>query len=212
MRKLCLVFLSILICTSVFAQKDNLYLYKLPDKNHKIKIKPGAWIEIHQKSFTPDSIRIDRSISGELNFALNDSINMMVKEINTSTMLDSVLRKQITITGKKWPKEAYKSESYALDNIRLIRYQNRTAHVFTKIGTNLLIASLLTATIVAPLASINYNDGTFNMDTYKSVLIAGGIGFVVSIPILIFSQKKYIHLEKGKFKPKKKRYTHIKPM
>ena len=214
MKKLLLLSLSVLICFSVYSQNNDLLLFKLPDKKQTIKIKPGAWLSLNQKSFTTDSLRINTTISGTLNFAANDSINMMVEYISTSHELDSALIQQIVIYRKGgWPYEAFKSESYSLSNIDMLRYQNKSAHVFREIGEYLMVASVITAAVVAPLVSIDYKNGTFNMDTYKSVLIAGGIGIGVSIPILIFSQKKYVNLkEGGKTKCNRKVYTYIKPL
>jgi len=213
MKKLFLLSLSLLICFSVYSQNNDLLLFKLPDKKQTIKIKPGAWLYFSKQSFTPDSLRINTSITGNLNFAANDSINMMVEVIRTSHKLDSALLKQIVISKGGWPYEAFKSESYALSNIDMLLYQNKSAHVFTKIGTYLMVASLITVAVAAPLVSIDYKTGTFNMDTYKSVLIAGGIGVGISIPILIFSQKKKVNLkEGGKTKCTRKVFTHIKPL
>ena len=213
MKKLFLLLLSVLICFSVYSQNNDLLLFKLPDKKQTIKIKPGAWLYFSKKSFTPDSLRINTSITGKLNFAANDSINMMVEVIRTSHELDSALTKQIVISRGGWPYEAFKSESYSLSSIDMLRYQNKSGHVFTKIGSYLMVASLITVAVAAPLVSIDYKTGTFNMDTYKSVLIAGGIGVGISIPILIFIQKKQVNLkEGGKTKCTRKVYTHIKPL
>lgn len=212
MKKLLLLSLGALICFSVYSQKNDLILFKLPDKKQTIKIKPGAWINFYQNSYTPDSLAIYKSITGRLDFAQDDSITVMVEEINTRFQLESELIKNVIITGKERPYKAFKSASYPLSSVNTLRYQNKSGEVFTKIGSYLIVASLVTLAAVAPLVSIDYKTGEFNMDTYKSVLIAGGIGFGVSIPILIFSSKKYVHLDKSKSKCVKKFYTHIKPL
>ncbi|NQT76105.1 MAG: hypothetical protein HQ565_00215 [Bacteroidetes bacterium] len=212
MKKLLLFTISLLICFSVYSQNKDLLLFKLPDKKHTLKIKEGAWISISQRSFGADSLIMQESVRGKLNFASSDSVNIMVKEISTSFKLDSVLTKQIIIRGKSWRYEAFKSESYPLSNISTLRYQNKSGHVFTEIGTYLFFASLLTAAVAAPLVSIDYKEGTFNLDTYKSVVIAGGIGIGISIPILIFSQKKKVNFENGKTKCTRKVYTYVKPL
>lgn len=211
MKKTLLLILSILICCSVYAQNDDLILFKLPYKKQTKKIKTGARISFYQQSFGPDSLRTHLSISGKLNFATPDSINIMVERISSTFELDSVLKKEMILSRGGWPLKAFKSESYPLSGINMIRYQNRSGHVFTKIGIYLMVASLVTAAVAAPLASINYKDGTFNMDTYKSLVIAGGAGVVISIPILIFSQQRYVNLKHGKTKSKKKVYSHMKP-
>jgi len=213
MKKVLLFTLSVLICFSVYAQNNDLLLFKLPDKKQTIKIKPGAWISLQQKiSFTPDSLRISNSITGKLNFAGTDSINMMVNEIRTYYEMDSSITKQIVISGKGWPFETYKSDSYPISDISMLRYQNKSGHVFSEIGKYICLASIITVAVVAPLVSIDYKNSTFNMDTYKSVMIAGTVGIGISIPILILSQKKYIHLEGGKTKHTRKVYTHIRPL
>jgi len=197
----------------MYAQNNDLLLFKLPDKKQTIKIKPGAWISLQQKiSFTPDSLRIRNTITGKLNFARTDSINMMVNQIRTYYEMDSCITKQIVISGKGWPFETFKSDSYPISDISMLRYQNKSGHVFSEIGKYICLASIITVAVVAPLVSIDYKNKTFNMDTYKSVMIAGAVGIGISIPILILSQKKYIQLEGGKTKHTRKVYTHIKPL
>lgn len=211
MKKIFVLIFSLAICFSVYAQNKDLLLFKLPDKHHTIKIKPGAWISFTKKSFTLDSLKIHKTISGKLNFAINDSINVRVEKMHTRIKLDSVLTKQITISDGDWPAQAFKSESYAVSNMCSLRYQNRSGRIFSKISSHLLWVSIVTAAVVAPLVSINYKEGTFNMDTYKSVVMAGGIGIGVSIPILLFSNKKSITLEPCKTECTRKVYTLVKP-
>lgn len=210
MKRTLLLILSILICCSVYAQNEDLMLFKLPDKKHTKKIRSGARISLYHQSFTPDSSKTFMTIEGNLNFATADSVNMMVKMISNTYELDSVLKKRTILSRGGFPLKAFKSESYPLSDINMILYQNKSSQVFTKIGTYLLVASIVTAAVAAPLASINYKDGTFNMDTYKSMVIAGGAGIVVSIPILIFSQQRYVNLKQGKTKRRRKVYTYVR--
>jgi hypothetical protein len=49
---------------------------------------------------------------------------------------------------------------------------------------------LLIILLVAPLASINYSKGTFDFDRYKTIVITGGIGIGISIPMLVLSGRK----------------------
>ncbi|MEN8224617.1 MAG: hypothetical protein ABFS05_04580, partial [Bacteroidota bacterium] len=195
MKKIFVLIFSLSICFSVYAQNKDLLFFKLPDKHRTVKIKPGAWISFTQEPFTLDSLEVKKYVSGILNFAKNDSINMEVEKMHTGIKLDSVLTKQITISTGKWPAQTFKTESYAVSDMCSIRYQNRSGRFFSEIGIYLAWASFVTAAVVAPLVSINYKEGTFNMDTYKSVVMAGGIGFGISIPILIFSGQKSITLE-----------------
>lgn len=212
MKRIFLITLGVLICFSVYSQRDDLRLFKLPDKKHSIRVKTGAWLSLSRRLYTPDSMRVNETISGRLVFATNDSINLNVDEYITSSKIDSALYKQTMIRKQGWPNKPYKTESYPLSDIRMLRYQNKSGEVFTKVGTYLFFASLVTAAVVAPLVSIDYKNGTFNMDTYKSVVIAGGIGIGISIPIMIFSGKKYVYFEDGKAKCRKKVHTYIKPL
>jgi len=209
MKKIILLIGSLLICSSVHAQNKDLILFKLPDKKQTIKIKSGAWISFTQSLYTPDSLQMAKWISGRLNFAMNDSINMEVEKIRTGIKLESGIIEENILSKGGCVLTAFKTESYPISIICGITYKNKSGEFFTKAGTYLAVASLLTAAIVAPLVSINYQEGTFNLDTYKSVVIAGGIGFGVSIPILVISRKKRITLEPCNNKYVKKAYTHV---
>jgi hypothetical protein len=81
-----------------------------------------------------------------------------------------------------------------IKNISQIFYKSKTAAECSEVGTILTIIGSLTTFIVAPLASINYSNGTINSQTYYTYA-ATGIGLcAISIPLFLFSKEHHYHL------------------
>lgn len=175
----------------VYAQSDHLKLYKLPNKNKSISIRNGAYISIDIKSFTVDSIHKVDIFEGKFLNRNGDSVLIDLEKRITNTRLgDKFVNQNILSRGIGPDQVPFKQESIALGDINGIIYQNKSAIAFSKIGTALFLTSFFTATLIAPLASINYGKGTFNLERYRAIAVAGSIGVGVSIPILILSSKK----------------------
>jgi hypothetical protein len=181
----------------VFGQSEHLKLYRMPEKNKSKTIRNGAYIRIDIRSYTADSLRKVDIFEGQFLNRYSDSLLIDLETKTTNTYLDDKFIKQEILSRGIGPdKVPYKQESIALGDINWIIYQSKPAIVSRKIGTALFFTSFLTATLIAPLVSINYGEGTFNLERYRAIAVAGSIGVGVSIPILLLSGKKNATLKK----------------
>jgi hypothetical protein len=78
--------------------------------------------------------------------------------------------------------------SYAIDDIEYIEI-SRSYEKLEGAGIVGVVFSALTTFVVAPLVSINYQEGSFNSNTYRNWALAGTAGMAVSFPFIIFSNK-----------------------
>lgn len=75
-----------------------------------------------------------------------------------------------------------------------IYYTSASRNTFRSIGYGITIASAITTFIVAPLASINFNNGNFNKNRFYSIAGSGLIGLSVGIPLIILGRERYYNL------------------
>ena len=190
--------LIILLFGITYSQNDRLHMYKLPDKQCKRTIKKGAYIEVGIKYYNKDSLRTEDLFEGNFLELKKDSIFMdLGRKTKYIYQDEGILEQNIISRGFCAKPLPYKEEMISLDDISLIKYRNKSAIVFRKISTITFWTSFLTTIMVAPLASINYKQGTFNFDRYKTIVAVGGAGIAVSIPILILSGKKKVVMKEG---------------
>ena len=84
-----------------------------------------------------------------------------------------------------------------------IEYQRPYKVGISTSGGIILAASVITSLIIAPLASIDHKNTSFNMNRYGTMLLCGLSGIVVSIPLLITgSSKLYSITRKNKVNDK----------
>jgi hypothetical protein len=138
---------------------------------------------------------------------LNGNFNKINK-----TQIGFVLKEETIETSFKNGLSIYSSKDY--DNydgsgsedqrmidkkvLEQLRYTSPGRTAMSKIGGATLTASLLTALLIAPLASVNYKDGVVNKDKYTRIALSGLTGVAVSVPFLIFGRSKAYKLtEKG---------------
>jgi hypothetical protein len=81
-----------------------------------------------------------------------------------------------------------------LSKITAISFSNPGKRFCSVFGQATLTASLLTALIVAPLSSINYQTGAFNKDRYYILAASGLIGVAVSIPLIIGGASRHFNI------------------
>ncbi|MES2617140.1 MAG: hypothetical protein V4613_04630 [Bacteroidota bacterium] len=75
-----------------------------------------------------------------------------------------------------------------------IYYTSASRNTFRSIGYGITIASAITTFIVAPLASINFNNGNFNKNRFYSIAGSGLIGISVGIPLIVLGRERYYNL------------------
>lgn len=74
-------------------------------------------------------------------------------------------------------------------------YYSKTKKI-ANVGIGLMVASGITALLVAPPVSINFRTGNFNQNTYYSVLAASGAAFAVGLPLYcIFTKTKQYRIK-----------------
>ena len=190
MKKLCLIIIGLLIGLSSAGQSEHLYLYKLPDKTKKKKIKLNREVSFRMNMQTEGDLRTWDMVRGELISADKNHITVMVKkeEKHSSETSDTMITNSSRVVNYKDTLEGYQQIRYAKDNIEYIDYRWNNDKLETA-GTVGLILSSITTFVVAPLVSIDYKNGTFNSNTYRNWALAGTAGMAVSIPILVVSGK-----------------------
>jgi hypothetical protein len=198
MKNVSLIGILILLVYLATAQTESLKIYKLPEKNISRTLKKGAYLNLGIRSITSDSLKLEDLWEGRFVEATGDSLLIHLGKRSSYLYLENGLVEQTIISpGFCADPPPYKFENIPLDKISMIQYKNKSGIVFRKIGNILFFTSFFTGTIVAPLVSFNYGEGTFNINRYKTIAIAAGTGLVISIPIMAFSKKKTLGFEPG---------------
>jgi len=195
MKNLVILIVGFLICLTAIGQTDHLILYKLPEKNKTKRIKINTSFNFEIGLQDTDTLKTWKQVKGKLLDVGTDSLTVLFQKeyyskVHISPLATTTTNKTInyndSLNGKQF------SVSYAIDDIDYIEYF-RSHETWESIGIAGIICSALTTFVVAPLVSINYQDGTFNSNTYKNWALAGTAGMAISFPIAIFSSgsKRY---------------------
>jgi hypothetical protein len=208
MKKIIAYCLFMMLFGFAYSQIDRLHIYKLPDKQNKRTIKKEAYLEVGVRYYNKDSLKSEDLFEGKFLEVRNDSLIIDLERRITFVRFENGMLKQESLSkGFDTKPLPYIEEAVPLSEISMIRYRSKPAKVFRKIGTITFWTSFATIALVAPLASINYRQGTFNFDRYKTIIMAGGIGIGISIPMLVFSGRRRCIMQEGMQHLDKKRWT-----
>jgi len=188
MKRLICLCIAILISIPIFAQEKHLKLYQLPKKTKVRKIKLNSNINFRINTVKTDTSRNWNTIHGKLVSVDKDHIMLRVskeeKIISSKTdIVDYYTWKTITYKDSV---EDLMLTTYAKENIEYLEIRRENEKLQTA-GITMMLISLGTVLVVAPLVSIDYSDWTFNANTYRNWALAGTAGVVVSIPLILFS-------------------------
>ena len=189
-RKLKLIVVFSFLCTIVFAQNDRTFeLTNTKKQSKKVSIfNYDAFTEFTLKEkVDSNDTAINKNYYGSIDSVSKNELFIKVSSMNTYTNSDLCSNSIYeTFCDEK------RVEVLQLDDIDYIYHQSPVAGKSTGLVGTILIASGITALVVAPLVSINYDTGDFNKDRYYKVAGFGLGGLAVTIPLVIALQgKKY---------------------
>lgn len=190
MKHLWLCCFSVMFCFITSGQTDYFSIYKLPKTKCDKKFKLNKTFTIGYGLQLSDSMRTWKLTEGKLLLVDDKTITM---EVYKNRIYSEFKGKGIETSSSEIVKyndslaEAVQ-KSYTIDDIEYIEI-SRHNEKLEAIGIAGVIFSAITTFVIAPLVSIDYQQGTFNSNTYRNWALAGTAGMAVSFPLVIFSNK-----------------------
>jgi hypothetical protein len=200
------LYLCLLLCTiGSLAIAQELQLENTVN-NRIITLKPGSTVNLHlDMPGTQMSRTNTRVLTGELMVPGRGLLLALPSEDRKQYVFENGLRRE-DITSYD---EVLNRNPFRLPpgGIRQISYRTPAGDRLNKAGKILMVAGAAGALLVAPLASINYGEGSFNSDQYFRIagysLATAGVGFVVKLGT---RKRDFAILQPGE-SPDKKRWT-----
>lgn len=171
-----------------------------------ITLKPGSTVNLHlHMPGTQMSSTNTRVLTGELGVPARGLLLISPLEDHKRYIFENGLQRE-----DKTFYEAVQGRNpfrLPLDEVSKISYRTPAGDQLNKAGKILMAAGAAGALLVAPLASIDYGEGSFNVDQYFRIagysLVTAGIGFAVKLGT---RKREYAVLQPGE-SPDKNRWT-----
>ncbi len=191
--------------SKIVANNTDFYLVNSIDPTKKVKLVPKIAYELNYEDNNEDSLIEQKTVTLQ-GYIMN--LNKTSINYEISTELISLKFKN---GFQSWTENDYTSFDYSGNNLRSINlknlnhinYNSPSRDIFGQYGSATTLLSILTTFIVAPLASINYENGGFNKNRYYKLAGSGLIGLSVGIPIIILSKTKTYKLRYKNINPAK---------
>ena len=178
------------ITRNKFKINKDLYLVDNSDKSKSIKLssKRECVFSITDP-FLDTNIYSSKSMTIEGNLVnFFDSIVVVYPSYQNSYILCKD-GSQIS-TDKFFKGDSVENISINSNDLLCLSYYTKTSDAFDRISASLLISSILTALVVAPLVSIDYKTNEINSTRYLKWAGYGLIGVGVSIPLSALHKRK----------------------
>ncbi len=175
---------------SCYAQQGEATIHLQSDKStFTIRQNKIYYIEI-TGNLENDSVKSIKSLKGK--FISSSSHEIML--IPSRSTIKSINKDSIKQSIETFYPLNTRPVSFRYDDISMISYQSNSAHNCLVSAKIMTVIGLLTTFVVAPLASIDYRNGSINSRTYFT-FAATGLGlYILSIPLFLISKEKKFHL------------------
>lgn len=199
MKTITSLVIAIMFIACSFAQKTSIPLYKLPDKKNTCIIKENATVNIGRLLLKTDSLTETQWMSGKLTGAGDDFLKIQIDKLsNKKTYASGQFETNTTSFGTNDDKSKSPNleDNIPFSEVDIIEYSNPAREAVAGVGETILMASLV-ALFLCPLASINYETGNFNAETYKTCALSVSGALLVGFSLEMFSGriKRQIHPE-----------------
>jgi hypothetical protein len=190
MKHIWFICFSLMFCFIASGQTDHFTIYKLPKANRSKNVKLNKTFTIGYDLEVSDSMRTWKKTKGKLAQVNDNTLTLQVYNVQTYSELKEYGKLSSSTDILEYSdtlKDAVRI-SYAIDDIEYLEI-SRYNEQLEKIGITGAIFSALTTFVIAPLVSIDYQERTFNSNTYRNWALAGTAGMAISFPLLVSSSK-----------------------
>ncbi|MEQ8706631.1 MAG: hypothetical protein RIC19_22050 [Phaeodactylibacter sp.] len=199
-------YLSLLLCAiGSLAIAQELQLENTAN-GRSLTLKPGSTIDLHLELPAAQMVRTNnRVLTGALQAPEKGLLQILPVEETKQYIFENGLQRE----DKTYYEELLGRQPYRLplEEVHLICYRTPAVERLNKAGKALMAAGAAGALLVAPLASIDYGEGSFNSDRYFRItgysLITAGVGVAVKLST---RKRNFAILQPGE-SPDKNRWT-----
>jgi hypothetical protein len=172
-------------------------LVNTKDTTRKIGLKKKYFLNYSDSWSDSLIIRKEVNLEGKISHVDHDRLIFATDNENIELTNKDKSMSFITNTycsGKNWCNVNQKPIEIAKTNY--LRYSTPVRKVLNGVGGTLLSMGLLSALVVAPIASINYKTATIDKSKYTTIALIGLSAVVVSVPLFITGRPKNYKLVK----------------
>lgn len=199
-------YLSLLFCAlSSLAIAQELQLENTVSRR-TLTLKPGSTVDLHLDLPAAQMVRSNnRVLTGALQTPERGLLQILPAEETKRYLFENGLKRE----DKTYYEELLGRQPYRLplEEVNSIHYRTPAIEGLNKAGKILMVAGGAGALLVAPLASIDYGEGSFNGDRYFRIagysLITAGVGVGLNLST---RKRDFAILQPGE-SPQKNRWT-----
>jgi len=184
MKKAYVLLLVILLSFDLTAQTWKTEISRIDGKKgtRMLKFKPKEYIKISTRFLKTDSLTYVRSVDGRFMGFSNDSVHLRVSYVMYIKTYTNGITEQKALSKSYLETLPANSDlsKIALDDIHVLKYQNRSMEKISGVEDVVLFSSL-GLLILSPFICYNYKEGDLNKDLYQSFALGCTAGIVVGI-------------------------------
>jgi hypothetical protein len=174
--------------TPLYSFTQDIWLRNSANPLKRKRIRPNSTLTLYP-AVQGDTTSYDAS--GSLRMASSGQMVMCIEEENMEIVRNE---SNVETINRFWCIDDAPCRTFSTTELEL-HVTTPASNTLRIVGANLISFGALTALLVAPLASINYGNGSFNKDRYFSIAGAGLASVAVGIPLVSFTGGKFYLLQ-----------------